>query len=273
MVHDSARGFYDGLAATYDLIYQDWNDAIVEQSRALDRLIRSVCQGDSERVLDVACGIGTQALGFAELGYNTVASDLSSVAAQRAAAEAMTRGLLLPVVTADMRSLPFRDDSFDVVVCADNAIPHLLDSTDVVGACREMRRGTAPRRHSPGHHPRLRRDPPSAPALHHAANTRLRIRTSGHIPAMGLGRRRGTLRRGTVPSRLVSRSMDYDRGAHSILGDDPRPDLRFRPRRRIRIPQLAYARQDRILPTGADRTQAIELIVEPSAGFHTSRTP
>lgn len=144
MVGDSTRGFYDRLAATYDLIYQDWNDAITRQGRALDRLIRSVCHGNPGRLLDVACGIGTQALGFAGLGYETVAADLSSLAAQRARDEALKRDVPLQVVGADMRFLPFRDDSFDVVVCADNAIPHLLDSTDVVGAFQEMRRVLRP---------------------------------------------------------------------------------------------------------------------------------
>jgi SAM-dependent methyltransferase len=39
-----------------------------------------------------------------------------------------------------MRRLPFGDACFDVVVCADNALPHLLTQKDVHAALTEMRR-------------------------------------------------------------------------------------------------------------------------------------
>ncbi|MFI5781241.1 class I SAM-dependent methyltransferase [Nocardia sp. NPDC051570] len=117
---------------------------IAQQSRSLDQLIRSAGHHNHERLLDVACGIGTQALGIAQLGYDTVAADLSSVAAQRARTEAQARGVPLRVVAADMRSLPFPAITFDIVVCADNALPHLLNSTDVIDACEEMLRVLRP---------------------------------------------------------------------------------------------------------------------------------
>jgi SAM-dependent methyltransferase len=43
-----------------------------------------------------------------------------------------------------MRALPFADGSFDVVLAADNALPHLLTSDDVLAALREMRRVLRP---------------------------------------------------------------------------------------------------------------------------------
>ncbi|EST30887.1 hypothetical protein M877_08810 [Streptomyces niveus NCIMB 11891] len=46
----------------------------------------------------------------------------------------------MPVRAADMRALPFRDGSFDVVVCADNSLPHLLTDADLLTALGEMRR-------------------------------------------------------------------------------------------------------------------------------------
>ncbi|MFD8690071.1 class I SAM-dependent methyltransferase [Streptomyces sp. NPDC059651] len=95
-------------------------------------------------MLDCACGIGTQALGLAALGYRVTGSDLSPAAVSRAAKEAASRGIGLRVAAADMTQLPFREASFDVVVCADNSLPHLLTPEAVVAALGEMRRVLRP---------------------------------------------------------------------------------------------------------------------------------
>lgn len=65
---------------------------------------------------------------------------MSPVAAAHAAAHAATRGAQLPLAAADMRALPFRPSTFDVVICADNALPHLLSPEDVRTALFGMRR-------------------------------------------------------------------------------------------------------------------------------------
>lgn len=67
-------------------------------------------------------------------------SDLSPVAVARAAVEAAARGVRLPVTVADMRALPFRAAAFNVVVCADNSLAHLLTAGDVGTALAGMRR-------------------------------------------------------------------------------------------------------------------------------------
>jgi SAM-dependent methyltransferase len=43
-----------------------------------------------------------------------------------------------------MRRLPFPDGLFDIVVCADNSLPHLLTERDVHAALAEMRRVLRP---------------------------------------------------------------------------------------------------------------------------------
>lgn len=95
-------------------------------------------------MLDCACGIGTQALGLAALGHRVTGTDLSPVAAARARREAGARGLATRFAAADMRALPFGDAAFEVVVCADNSLPHLLTAHDVLTALREMRRVLRP---------------------------------------------------------------------------------------------------------------------------------
>ncbi|GAB2820261.1 class I SAM-dependent methyltransferase [Lentzea nigeriaca] len=131
--------FYDGLAGTYDLMFPDWDASMARQASQLSEFIPA-----DAHVLDCACGIGTQAIGLAMRGYDVVGADLSPVAASRAVVEASARGVSLPALVADMRSLPFADASFDVVLAADNALPHLLTSDDMLAALRGMRRVLRP---------------------------------------------------------------------------------------------------------------------------------
>jgi SAM-dependent methyltransferase len=131
--------FYDGLAGTYDLMFPDWDASMARQASQLAEFIPA-----DARVLDCACGIGTQAIGLAVRGYEVVGADLSPKAAARAVVEASARGVALRALASDMRTLPFADSSFDVVLAADNALPHLLTSDDVLGALREMRRVLRP---------------------------------------------------------------------------------------------------------------------------------
>lgn len=140
MSESSVRDFYDELAGDYHLIFQDWESGIAYQAAALEPLLAGGLGGGPHRILDCACGIGTQAIGLARAGHEVTGGDLSPVAAARAAAEAAARGTRLPTVAADMRMLPFRPQSFDAVVCADNSLPHLLSAHDLREALRGMHR-------------------------------------------------------------------------------------------------------------------------------------
>ncbi len=134
------RDFYDQLAHDYHLIFRDWDASMAYQAEVLDGILRAGLGTGPHRVLDCSCGIGTQAIGLALGGHRVVAADLSPVATARAAAEAAARGAVLPVTTADMRQLPFGPSCFDVVLSADNALPHLLRAEDVQAALAGMLR-------------------------------------------------------------------------------------------------------------------------------------
>ncbi len=132
--------FYDRLADDYHLVYADWDASVARQGESLDRIIRARLGPGASAVLDCACGIGTQAIGLAMRGYDVVGTDISGVAVGRAVREAAARGVRVRCGVADMRQLPFGDRVFDVVVCADNALPHLLTEADVRAALAAMRR-------------------------------------------------------------------------------------------------------------------------------------
>jgi SAM-dependent methyltransferase len=141
----STKDFYDDLAPFYHLIYPDWEASVAWQGAALDAVVRTELGNGARTVLDVAAGIGTQALGLAARGYDVTASDLSPGAVRRLGDEAARRGLAIGAKAADMRGAwDAHGRTFDVVLCADNALPHLLTDDDILHALREFHRCTAP---------------------------------------------------------------------------------------------------------------------------------
>jgi glycine/sarcosine N-methyltransferase len=139
----STTQFYDGLADTYHALYPDWQSAGRAQAAALDRLLRRWHPGPAD-IADVACGIGTQLVGLMRLGYRVTGSDISARAVLRARRECSAVGIRAALLVADMRSLPLRDSCADGVVCADNALPHLLADSDAQAALAQMRRVLRP---------------------------------------------------------------------------------------------------------------------------------
>src|SRR5262249_11367135 len=73
-----------------------------------------------------------------------IASDLSPGAVRRARQEAAARGLRLPAAVADFRALPMAAACADVVLIADNALPHLDTEADIMLALGECYRCTRP---------------------------------------------------------------------------------------------------------------------------------
>lgn len=133
------NNFYDQLTPFYHLIYPDWNRTINHQSSQLDSIIKEYWGESISNILDVSCGIGTQSLGLAQLGYKVTASDISSKEIERAKTEANKRSLRLEFSVADMReAFSHQGKQFDLVISCDNSVPHLLTDEDIFAAFREF---------------------------------------------------------------------------------------------------------------------------------------
>lgn len=127
--------FHDAFAEHYHLIYAQWDYAMERQAKILNELVvrHSDRAGNYPiSLLDCSCGIGTQAIGLAKMGYIVTATDLSASSIQRAKREAECRGVKITFGVADLRTL-ISDvaGDFDVVMTADNAIPHLQSDDDL----------------------------------------------------------------------------------------------------------------------------------------------
>lgn len=136
---DPVRAFYDELADAYHLLFADWQWSITYQQGVLETVIAARLGAGTFDVLDCACGIGTQAIGFARLGHRVTASDLSPAAIARLQREAAAAGLAIDTHVADLRTLAAQvPGQFNAVVALDNALPHLRTEAEVRQAVANM---------------------------------------------------------------------------------------------------------------------------------------
>jgi SAM-dependent methyltransferase len=142
---DTAKS-YDELADHYHLIFEDWEASMGRQASALDSILRRKCGLTSTAsILDCACGIGTQALGLAKLGFRVTGSDVSRNAVGRAQVEASRRSLDIQFSVANMLDLTCLGEShFDAVICMDNALPHLESTEQLIQAAEQIRERLRP---------------------------------------------------------------------------------------------------------------------------------
>ena len=131
--------FYDNLATQYDKLFLDWQATTREQALILERIFRKNGFDRSARILDCACGIGTQAIGLAAMGYKVTASDISEGELAEAKVRAAKNCVTIPFVTADFCALSESFDSrFDIIIAMDNALPHMLSKDDLESAIKSI---------------------------------------------------------------------------------------------------------------------------------------
>lgn len=139
---EGVKSFYDQLASNYHLIFEDWEASIRRQAAVLGAILERECGPPASiKVLDCACGIGTQALGLAKMGFQVTACDLSPFAVERTRMEAEKRGLSVRAFVADVLDLTvLSDGEFDAVICMDNALPHLDSEEQLLRAANQIGR-------------------------------------------------------------------------------------------------------------------------------------
>ena len=136
---DITQTFYDNLAAHYDKLFLDWQATTHEQALILDKLFAESGFDRNARVLDCACGIGTQAIGVAALGYKVTASDISNVELQEARERAAKNNVDIHFKNADFCALSDTfSEQFDIIICMDNALPHMLSREDLEKAVQSI---------------------------------------------------------------------------------------------------------------------------------------
>jgi SAM-dependent methyltransferase len=133
--------FYDELAPYFHLLYGDWEHAILKQGAAISSLLGEFGVKSGDPVLDAACGIGTQTLGLAMLGFEVAASDISAGELERLRFELSSRSLHAQVHLDDLRTLAHAPSgTMAAVLACDNSIPHLLSDAEILQSFRSCYR-------------------------------------------------------------------------------------------------------------------------------------
>ncbi|MFJ9634472.1 class I SAM-dependent methyltransferase [Streptomyces sp. NPDC101175] len=132
--------FYDDLADNYHRMYENWWDFAVHYGEAIAAYLAAEGIAPPAEVLDVTCGIGTQALPLAAKGYRVTGSDLSERAVERARREAASRDLDVQFITSDVRQVSEQlVGTFDAVISGANSLTHLLTDDDLMLALAQIR--------------------------------------------------------------------------------------------------------------------------------------
>ena len=136
---DITQTFYDNMAPQYDKLFLDWQATTKEQAEILDKLFADSGFDRTARILDCACGIGTQSIGLAALGYPVTASDFSDRELAEASARAGKNGVDVRFEHADFCALSDTfSEQFDIVIAMDNALPHMLTSVALESAVKSI---------------------------------------------------------------------------------------------------------------------------------------
>ena len=136
---DKTQDFYNNMASQYDKLFRDWQSTVREQAVILNRIFNDNGFDTAAQILDCACGIGTQCIGLASLGYQVSASDISAGEISEARERAKKNGVDIRFELADFRALADRfSEQFDIVIAMDNALPHMLSDKDLNAAIKSM---------------------------------------------------------------------------------------------------------------------------------------
>jgi len=135
---------YEAFAPFYELIFQDWDGMIAEQAKTIDAIVKRSWGGERS-LLDLSCGLGTQALGLAQLGYEVTGIDITAGMVKRANSEGQKRGLPTRFLHGDMRNLrQYGLGRFRTIISCENSLPHLAGAEELRGVVRSVYDGLLP---------------------------------------------------------------------------------------------------------------------------------
>jgi len=123
--------------------YREWRGTTlgsVTERVERDLVLELAGQLADRRLLDAGCGDGTYAIAAAERGASVTGIDIAEPMLDAARQRAAEHHVDVRLERADVRSLPFDDESFDVVL----AVTVLCFVGDADAAVREMARVLAP---------------------------------------------------------------------------------------------------------------------------------
>lgn len=92
------------------------------------------------KILDLACGYGRFTIPLAKRGFNVEGVDITPSLVEKANELSLKEGAKIRFVVGDMRSLPYKDNSFDAIICMWNSFSELFRKKDQIDSLNEIYR-------------------------------------------------------------------------------------------------------------------------------------
>ncbi len=133
-IGNETNTFYDAIADQYHLFYRDWKATVEREGNWLRRAFRD---RNINKVLDASCGVGTQTIALAQLGYEVTAADPSFNMLMKAREYARQYDVAddITFVRAGFLELTYAlTGPYDAIITTGNSLPHLLTDAEIAHA-------------------------------------------------------------------------------------------------------------------------------------------
>lgn len=139
----NAESSYIGRhAELYDLFYAE--KMYVEEAKFVDSCIQQFGEGNSKKMLELACGTGRHALEMEKLGYKVIATDYSADMLAQARRKASEISSIVDFRQQDMRALNIPEAPFDVVICLFDSIGYVATNENILKVLRSVHKHLKP---------------------------------------------------------------------------------------------------------------------------------
>ncbi len=132
---------YTLLSQHYDDWFSlQWPEPAYRQGKAIEKIFKNFQLPNNARVLDLTCGIGTQAIGLALQGYEVVALDISDGQLRKAKEEAnkIDPNLKIEWILGDATEpKKYVNGTFDAVISFGNSLPLLGNEEAIISCMRQ----------------------------------------------------------------------------------------------------------------------------------------
>ncbi len=136
-----SEGFENQLYQNiFDEMKEDWETLVnARDTEKESAFINSILRKKSI-VLDLCCGTGRHSISLRKKGWNMIGLDLSKNLLTIAKRKMKKEEANFPIVRADMRSFPFRNQVFDAIICMFTSFGYLPSENDDIRCFKEVRR-------------------------------------------------------------------------------------------------------------------------------------
>jgi SAM-dependent methyltransferase len=132
---------YDLFSEDYDR-FVNWDDRLAYEMPFIEKQISRYQQPgkDSLNILDSACGTGMHAIELAKKGHVVSAADLFPQMIQKGKENTRQAAVMVQFAVAGFGEMAkaFGREKFDLVLCLENSLPHVLSEIELLNALQDF---------------------------------------------------------------------------------------------------------------------------------------